>query len=567
MLKALSIKNIAVIENVNIDFSEGFNILTGETGAGKSIIIDSLNMIKGERISKNIIRNGEERAKVDAVFDISDELSAWLYDEFGIEAEGELLISREITADGKGNVRINGTPVLISMLKSIGEKLINIHGQHDNTSLLSPKTHIHFLDSYGGKEIADALEIYKKYHFEYKEIKSEIEKIDLDEQEALRRSEMLKYQIEEIDMSSLVIGEDEELEARKAILENALKIATSTNKAYSSLYEGGDYGTSAYDALWTALNAIEGIIHLDAELEKTYSSLSDAGEAISEGARFLKNYCDNVDSSGYELDEVETRLEQIHTLKIKYGNTIEEILQKRDEFQTELDAISGSGERLETLKKELEEKAKERKEASQKLTELRKKYALGLSKEIMKQLSELNMPNVMFDTQFKEVDFKNDGKDDAEFLICTNAGEGLKPLASIASGGELSRIMLAIKSTLAGCDGVKLLIFDEIDTGVSGATAQKIGEKLWKMSEYAQVMCITHLPQIAAMADNHYFIKKHSDGERTRTEVTHLNEEERISEVARALGGTSVSEAAKSNAKELIDLAEEFKRYGGKNNG
>ena len=567
MLKALSIKNIAVIENVNIDFSEGFNILTGETGAGKSIIIDSLNMIKGERTSKNIIRNGETRAKVDAMFEVSDDIASWLNDEFGIETDGELLVSREITSDGKGNVRVNGAPILLSMLKSMGEKLINIHGQHDNTSLLSPKTHIHFLDSYGGKEISDALEKYRVLHREYKSIKSEIEKIDLDEQETLRRSDMLKYQIDEIDMTSLVPGEDAELEARKAILENSLKIATSTNKAYTALYEGGDYGTSAYDALWSALNAIEGIIHFDSSLEETYSSLSDAGEAISEGARFLKNYCDNMDSSGYELDETETRLEQIHTLKIKYGNTIEEILQKRDEFQKELDSINGSGERLEQLKKELENVEKQREAAAAKLTELRKKCALGLNKEIMKELSELNMPNVVFETLLKKSDYKSDGADDAEFLICTNAGEGLKPLAAIASGGELSRIMLAIKSTLSECDGAELLIFDEIDTGVSGATAQKIGEKLWKMSRYAQVMCITHLPQIAAMADHHYFIQKHTDGERTHTVVSVLNDEERISEVARALGGTSVSDAAKSNAAELIELAEKFKCHGGKNDG
>jgi len=564
MLKALSIKNVAVIENVNIDFSDGFNILTGETGAGKSIIIDSLNMIKGERVSKDIIRNGETRAKVDAIFDVSPAVSKWINEEFGIENDGELLVSREITLDGKGNVRINGTPVLVSMLKSIGERLINIHGQHDNTSLLSPKTHITFLDSYGGGEVSTSLEKYQVLHKQYKEIKSEIEKIDIDEKESLRRLDMLKYQIDEIDAASLVSGEDTELEARRAILENSLKIASSTNKAYASLYESGDFGTSAYDALWSALNAIEGIIHLDPSLEQTYSSLSDAGEAISEGARFLKNYCDDIDSSGYELDEIQNRLEEIHILKKKYGNTIEEILEKRDEFQSELDSINGSGENLERLKKELEEVGGKREIAAKELTEIRKKCADGLNNSIMKELADLNMPNVIFDTHFKESDFKANGADEVEFLICTNAGEGLKPLASIASGGELSRIMLAIKSTLADCDGAKLLIFDEIDTGVSGATAQRIGEKLWKMSGFSQVMCITHLPQIAAMADHHYFIKKHTDGERTHTEVTLLDTNERINEIARALGGTQISDAAKSNAAELIELAEKFKSHGGK---
>lgn len=566
MLKALSIKNIAVIENANIDFSGGFNILTGETGAGKSIIIDSLNMIKGERVSKNIIRNGETKAKVDAVFEVSEGIAKWLEEEFGIETDGEILISREITADGKGSVRVNGAPILISMLKTIGERLVNIHGQHDNTSLLSPKTHITFLDSFGGEKVGNALNDYKKIHNDYKTTKSEIEKIDLDEKEAIRRADMLKYQIEEIDMTSLVLGEDEELEARKSILENSLKIATNTNKAYVSLYEGGDYGKSAYDSLWSAINAIEGIVQYDAKLEEAYSALSDAGEVIAENARFLKNYGDNMDSSDCELDEVQSRLEQIHTLKMKYGNTIEEILEKRDEFQEELDSINGSGERLERLKKELEILDKKRFEAASVLTDLRKKSAEKLSKEIMRELAELNMPNVIFDTVFKKSDFKSNGADDAEFVICTNAGEGLKPLASIASGGELSRIMLAIKSTLAECDEPKLLIFDEIDTGVSGATAQKIGEKLWKMSQYGQVMCITHLPQIAAMADSHYFIKKSSDGERTHTEVFELDQNGRIEEVARSLGGTSVSNAALGNARELISLADEFKINGGKRN-
>lgn len=563
MLKALSIKNVAVIEQVNIEFGEGFNILTGETGAGKSIIIDSLNMLKGERVSKTLIRNGEIKARVDGMFELSDETVRRIEEEFGIEADGGLLISREITADGKGSVRVNGAPMPLSMLKGIGELLINIHGQHDNTSLLSPKTHIRFLDSYAGEEAARLLEKYRELHSEYCRIERELEEIDTDERETARRAGLLKYQIDEIDMSSLTVGEDAELEARRNVLENAFKIASASAEAYCSLYDGGDYGTSAYDALWTAINAIEDIVQYDPGIEQAYNSLCDAGEAIKEAAHYIKNFSADADSSGSELDEIETRLEQIRTLKSKYSGTIEGILKKRDEFQRELDLINTGEERLEELKKQLERLGAERKEAAQALSGERKKCALGLNRAVMNSLAELNMPGVIFDTRFKEIPCRSDGADDVEFVICTNAGEGLKPLASIASGGELSRIMLAIKSILAGCDSTALLIFDEIDTGVSGAAAQKIGEKLWKMARGAQVVCITHLPQIAAMADSHYLIQKQTDGSRTRTSVALLGEEEHEREVARTLGGSEITEAALGNARELIRLADIFKANGG----
>lgn len=563
MLKSLSIKNVAVIESVNIDFNKGFNLLTGETGAGKSIIIDSLNMLKGERASKSLIRNGEAKARVDGVFDISASLSDCLNEEFGIETEDELLISREITADGKGSIRINGFPVTLAILKDVGSRLINIHGQHDNTSLLSKRTHLKFLDSYGSDEIFNIKEKYTSLYNEYNDVKSEIEKIDLDEREALRRADMLSYQIEEINMTSLTIGEDAELEGRKNILENAMKIASSTDKAYALLYEGGDYGTSAYDALWTAARAIEEIIQYDPKLEEIYSSLSDAGDTISESARELKRFCGEIDSTGSELDDIENRLEQIDTLKLKYSDTIEGILKKRDEFQKELDAINGSGERLEYLKGMLEELDKKMKSAAGELTRARKKYASKLNGEIMNELKQLDMPGVTFDTEIRECECRADGADDVEFLICTNAGEGLKPLAAIASGGELSRIMLAVKSVLNSADNVELMIFDEIDTGVSGRTAQKIGEKLWLMARQTQIICISHLPQIAAMADFHYLIQKHTDSGRTHTTVSPLKGEGHIAEVARTLGGESVTDAALDNARELVRLAGEFKKIRG----
>ncbi len=559
MLRTLSIKNIAVIENVNIDFGSGFNILTGETGAGKSIIIDSINLLKGERANKDIIRNGESKARVDAVFDTDEDVSKELSESLGMDIEGEVMLSRELSADGKSTCRIDGTPVTLAMLKTAGDRLITIHGQHDNTSLLSKKTHIGFLDSYGGAEMVLEKEKYTALHTEYGRVASEIEAIDVDEKERERRAELLKYQIQEIEMSGICAGEDTELEERRTVLKNSYKIAAATTKAYENLYGGETGAPSAYDALWTAIKAIEPISDLDKSLSEAYSALSDAGDIISENARFLKDYCDDVESTSGELDKIEERLEEIDDLKYKYAPTIEQILAKKDAMQEELDSLIFGEEKLSELNKRLSKLEKERQDAAEHLTAVRKKYADKLCKAVEAELKGLCMPGVRFDTSFKDIPCRNDGADDVEFVICTNAGEGLKPLNKIASGGELSRIMLAIKSVLADLEGEKLLIFDEVDSGVSGAAAQSIGEKLWGMSRYCQVMCITHLPQIAAMAESHYLIAKHTDSDRTKTQVTLLSESERIEEIARTLGAADITDAAIQNARELVRLADKFK--------
>ena len=521
MLRTLSIKNIAVIENVSIDFSDGFNILTGETGAGKSIIIDSINLIKGERAQKDSIRAGEDKARVDALFDLTPCQAKEISDILGMDIEDELVVSREISADGKGSIKVNGTPVTLSMLKEAGEVLVTIHGQHDNTSLLSKKNHIGFLDSYGKDEIKDAKEKYSSLHKQYKEVLNKIEELSLNEEDSKRRLELLEYQIEEIDMANLTVGEDEELSSRKAIIENSYKIADGTTRAYMALYEGTDRTKSAYD---------------------------------------------NLEFATEELDSIENRLEEIHTLKIKYGQTIEAILKRRDEMEEERDLISTSDERIKELKLRLDVLCKERQKEAERLTQLRKESSESLCKEVIVSLTELCMPNVSFGADFKETDYRQDGKDDVEFVICTNAGEEPKPLSKIASGGELSRIMLAIKGVLAKTSGEQLLIFDEIDTGVSGLAAQKIAERLWKTSEFSQVICITHLPQIAAMADYHYLIKKQTIDQRTKTEVTLMAPDDRVKEIARTLGGSVITEAAEENARELIKLANEYKISGGQKN-
>lgn len=559
MLRTLSIKNIAVIENVNIDFEGGFNILTGETGAGKSIIIDSINLLKGERASKDIIRNGEAKARVDAVFDVDSKTAEELSEILGVDISDEIMLTRELSAEGKSTCRIDGTPVTLAMLSLAGERLVDIHGQHDNTSLLAKKTHLGFLDKYGSADIAPVLEEYRSLHAEYGAVADEIESIDVDEKERERRAELLRYQIEEIEMSGIFEGEDTELEERKTVLKNSYKIASATTKAYENLY-GGDSGEkSAYDALWTAIKAIEPIADLDKSLSEAYSALSDASDVISENARFLKNYCEDVESTSGELDKIEERLEEIDDLKHKFAPTIEKILQKKEDMQAELDSLVFGEERISELKLKLEKLGKQREKTAENLSSIRKKYAQSLSQAVESELKGLCMPGVRFETAFKDCPCRSDGTDDIEFVICTNAGEGLKPLGKIASGGELSRIMLAIKSVLADCESEKLLIFDEVDAGVSGAAAQSIGEKLWKTSRYSQVICITHLPQIAAMADSHYLIEKHSDGDRTRTEVNLITEDKRIAEIARTLGGADITEAALTNARELVGLADKFK--------
>ena len=551
MLKQLYIKNVAVIEELNIDFFKGLSVLTGETGAGKSIIIDSIGLLKGDRGSKSIIRSGEEKARVDGVFDADMETAQKIADILGTEPEEEIIISRQISADGKNTVRINGVPANINMLREIGSYLVNIHGQHDNVSLLQPKNHIEFLDSFGKEEISPALMEYKSYFAKCAELSDKISAIDTDDREKLRRKDMLQFQIAELDEASLEIGEDESLMARKAVLDNSQKICENTRRAYDAIY-GGDSGTS-YDSLWEAINLLEKITGFDDEIDSVYDALSDAADVINEKARELRRINDSLSFDSEESDAIEERLELISTLKRKYGKTIEEITEFHQRARSELEEIETSDERLASLKEELEKNKKILKEKAEKLSLLRKKYAADLSEKIMAELSELNMEKVQFGAQFAaQESFKSNGCDAVEFTVSTNVGEEAKPLAKIASGGELSRIMLAIKSVLKNSDPIDTSVFDEIDTGVSGAAAQKIGEKLKKMAGNSLVLCITHLPQIAALADNHYLITKSVEDGRTHTKLKLLDFDQRVDEIARTLGGATVTDITRENARQLL---------------
>ena len=558
MIRQLMIKNIAVIDSADIEFDKGFNVLTGETGAGKSIIIDSLNMLKGERASKNIIRNGENSAKVSAILSVGEEAAKEIYDATGIQADdGELLISREITLDGKNNIRVNGAPVTLSMLKIIGESLITIHGQHDNTSLLSKKTHIVFLDRFARTE--NELDAYKLAHRAYKETEQKLDELCTDSQDKARRADMLRFQADEIAGAMLSPGEDTELEERKNILENARSIADSVNKAYALMYDSGDYGQSAYDMLWNGIDELEDAADIDKTLGEIHTSLKDAGYTIEDSLRRLKRYIDNISFDREGLDEIEDRLDLIFNLKRKYGNTIEDILSYYDKISAELDNIDNSEELTKHLEEDLKKYEKQRLLAAQKLTKARQKAGADLSELIEKELADLDMSKVKISVRITPCDYREDGADDVEFLICTNIGEDFKPLAKIASGGELSRIMLAIKSVLAHCETPDTLIFDEVDTGVSGHAAQSLGAKLCHMSNKAQVLCITHLPQIAAMAHEHYLIEKNVVNHRTVTSVTKLDTEQRTDELARTLGGAVITDITRQNARELLSQAEEFK--------
>ena len=551
MLKHLSIKNVAVIEDVSIDFAEGLSVLTGETGAGKSIIIDSINLLKGERASKSLIRSGEESLRVDGVFEVDDDTAGKIADIMGTDAENEIIISRTLSTDGKNTIRINGSPANLAMLKMTGELLINIHGQHDNTSLLSVKTHLGFLDSYGKDEIAPVYAKYREIFDKCKEIKRKIDEIDTDEQEKLRRKDMLEYQIAELEEANLQQGEEEELMARKLVLSNAQKISDNTIRAYDALY-GGENGT-AYDKLWEAANLLEKISGFDTKIDEVYSSLCDIAESLNEKARDLRYIQDGLSFDEEEADKIEERLDLIQTLKRKYGNSIEEILVFYDKICNELEDITTGSKRLESLNKELNENKKKLESEAQKLCKLRQTYAALLSQKVMASLSDLNMEKVLFEVKLTELEsYKPTGTYDAEFMVRTNVGEETKPLSKIASGGELSRIMLAIKSVLRDTDSVKTSVFDEIDTGVSGMAAQKIGEKLLSMSKGNVVLCITHLPQIASLADNHYLISKSVDGGRTRTNVKLMDFNERVDEIARTLGGASVTDITRENARQLL---------------
>ena len=551
MLSQLFIKNIAVIESASIDFENGFNVFTGETGAGKSILIDSINAVLGGRTSRDLVRNGEGKAIVSAVFtDISKDAEAVL-EELGYDIEDELLISREISAEGKSICKVNMRPATAGVLKQLSSVLIDVHGQHDSAVLQNPELHIGYIDSFGntGNEISEYRESYKKLI----SVEREIKKIINDDSDKTARIDMLKFQIGEIEAAAIEEGEEDELLALSKRIKSAENIMELISETIGAL-DGNGESEGALEGLSTA---IENCARL-AEFFPQYEGLSEKfKEMYYEFEEFANDVKDNADELDFDpalQNRTERRLDQIFRLKRKYGGSVEEMFRYYQKAVSELENIEFSEERLEKLRKEQKELFAETAELAEVLSKKRRKAAEAFEKAVAGELSYLNMPNVRFGVNFEETEFTDSGKDNLEFYIATNAGDPLKPLTKIASGGELSRIMLSIKNVLADNDNVDTLIFDEVDTGISGSAAQKVGQKLKQVSSGRQIICVTHLAQVAAFADNHLLISKSTEGGKTFTSVESLGKEGRINELARIMGGT-MTDALRKSAEELLELS------------
>ena len=547
MLSTLHIENIAVIEAVDIDFAPGFNVLTGETGAGKSIVIDAISAILGERTYRDVIRTGAQKACVSAVFSGVPEL-AW-FEENHVPWEPELLVQRELTADGRNVCRVNGQPVSVSLLRRLGTQLINIHGQHDSQLLFDEENHLRYLDLFARNDAE--LEAYRGAYEALLQVRREIERLSLDEGEKLRRTEMLRHQIDEIDRAALKIGEDEALEARRKLLQNAEKFSQSLQSALRCLYgdEDADGAAGQIDGAEYVLRRIAG---LDPRIERLHAGVSELGVAAQELCQELLALKEETTFSPEELDELEGRLDVIHRLRRKYGATCGDILAFRDRARRELEEIQFSDDRLLELRTEEKKLEEWTGNAALVLRESRQAAAAGLRERILSELSQLDMPRIRFECRFTEIPFSADGADQVSFLMSANAGEALRPMSKVASGGELARIMLALKNVLAERDSVATLIFDEVDAGVSGRAAQKVAQKLVSVSSGKQVLCVTHLPQIAAQADRHLLISKSERGGRTYTDVTALDRAGRIDELARIIGGERITDTTRKSAAEML---------------
>ena len=548
MLNLLHIENIAVIEQADITFEPGFNVLTGETGAGKSIVIDAISAILGERAYRDVIRTGASSAFVSALFTGVPSFPWFEENHIDFDAD-ELLIQREIFADGKNACRVNGRPVSVAILKKLGSHLINIHGQHDSQQLFDEQTHLTYLDLFAQNECErqDYLDKFLKAEATRKEI----ERLSMDEGEKLRRVEMLQHQISEIERAELSSGEDEELEARRKVLQNAEKLMDGIASAVSALY-GDEDRDGASGLVAEAERALSKIVRYDDALQQLHSQVSDLAYSVQDAAEQLRDRMDELSYSGDELEQIESRLDVIHRLRRKYGASVEEILEFLAQAKSELDDIEFSDARIERLEKQLAELTKDALAAGHTLRQTRKYAAEKLETRLMEELAALDMPRARFICCFEEQEMAADGLDAVRFLMSANIGEALKPMSKVASGGELARIMLAIKNVLAEQDDVHTLIFDEVDAGVSGRAAQKVAEKLLQVSGGKQVLCVTHLPQIAASADTHLLISKSERDGRTYTQVTQLDTEGRKREIARIIGGAEITQTTLQSAEEMI---------------
>lgn len=558
MLSQLYIENVAVIEKATIEFHKGFNILTGETGAGKSIIIDSMHGILGERTSKDMVRNGAESAFVSGLFtDLTDQAISKLR-ELGFEPEEDasVLVQRTIQAEGKSTCRINGRPATVSALKELGKTLMNIHGQHESYHLLSPELHIHYIDESG--DLNTLVKEYRNVYQELKQIQSEIGAHATDEAEKLRRIDLLTYQIEELEQANLRENEKEELMERKTTMMHAEKIASAITAAKAALD-----GDESFDGVLSTLTAITASLQ-DSEqylpaLNPIIQKLHELSYGLEDVSEALREQESQMEFDASELLEIETRLDLLYRLSIKYGQTTEEMLAFLERCRQELSQINHSEETLIQLNETYEILKEKAIQLAKQLSDKRKKTAEQFTKKVKHELQFLNMPGIEFQVEQERVPLNSNGCDKIQFLISVNPGEPAKPIAKIASGGELSRIMLAIQTVLSAHDDLDTMIFDEVDTGISGSAAQKVGLKLHEVSKYAQVICITHLAQIACLADYHLLIQKQVTNHKTYTQVIPLSKEAQTKEIARMIGGEAITPLLLQNAQEMIDSAKQLK--------
>ena len=562
MLQSLYLENIALIEKLGIELFPGFNVLTGETGAGKSIIIDAVNFVLGERTSRDLIRNGAARAKVEAVFSLNEGDAAFAaLDALGIECDGnELILSRELSAAGRNACRVNGTLVPVASLKSVSDTLVDIHGQHEHQALLDAENHISYLDAYCHAESLPIIEKIDAIVSRRNELMLKRNSGFASEREREREMDMLRYQIEEIASANPEVGEEERLSAEKTVLLNAERIRTALETAHMAL-SGAEEG-SALSAIDTARRSMRDI----AALNKDYEALGDKIEELYYAAEdisfVLRDTSENVESDMQRLEEIEQRLKLISDLKRKYGRTVEDVIDFGKDAGTKLNELENAEALAAELDAKLDKLKAEYNVAADELSKVRRAAGERLKRDVLNELKDLGMAKAMFDVALSDAsggEPRKGGRETAEFMLSANPGEPLKPLEKVASGGELSRIMLCFKSIFADNDRVPTLIFDEIDTGISGRTAAVVGEKMLGIAKKHQVICVTHLAQIAALADAHLMVRKYDDGKNTFVETRQLNEEEKVQRIAQMMDGESDSPSALTHARELIARADKIK--------
>ncbi len=562
MLKTLSIWNFALIEHVQIDFDKGLNILTGETGAGKSILLGALGMVIGRRTNIDAIRSGCEFMRVEAVFTLDNNLVKDFLTKYNILVEDDdLIITRQVNINGKNSVQINNCHTTMAILRQLGELLVDIHGQHANQALLKPIKQLSLIDMYDGDAIQKQKEAYLEKYYQWLQIKQKLADSKINTQEMAQRLDMLKWQINEIENAKLILDEDEKLESEIKVLANVEKISLLTQDAYKLLYKGENGKFAILSSLSQVRKDLENLAQYDENMAKVHQILDEAYFQIQDSADEIRSYGESIDYNPQKLDMMQSRLNDIDKLKRKYGNTIEEILNYLAKAKEELTYIENYDDNLAKLEQELSLLAKDVSQEALILHELRQKSAKALEMAIMKELASLSMADakLVINLTLNNDDFTENGADDVEILFSANLGEDLKSLAKIVSGGELSRIALALKTITAKKDDIDLMVFDEVDTGVGGKTAQMMAEKIARIALYRQVICITHLPQIAAMADAHFYISKETKNNKTFTTIDEINYDAKLAEIARMSSGIDLTQASLENAEEMLTNARKRK--------